>query len=118
MKESFQDILGMADVAGIMVFSINGELLYKEFSSPLPEEPEKKDWWGLFIASLNGIREADLVFERNRLYIRKTDLGYLMILMGIFAPVAMVRLNCDILLPSLKQPKAARGLGGLFKKKK
>jgi hypothetical protein len=38
--------------------------------------------------------------------------------MGLFAPVAMARLNCDILLPSLKPDMASKGIGRLFKHKK
>lgn len=111
MKKLFKDILDIGDVKGIMLFSFGGKLVYKEFLAPLTEEPESKEWWPLFITSLEGIREADLVYEKGRLYLRKTDIGYLLILMGIFAPIAMVRLNCDILLPSLKQKKFLKNYG-------
>jgi hypothetical protein len=117
MEESFKEILSIEDMKGIMLFSGEGKLLFKKFLDPPAEEPEKRDWWALFIASLNGIREADLVFERGRLYIRRTDLGYLLILMGVLAPVAMVRLHCDMVLPSLKRNENRKGLGRLFKKK-
>jgi hypothetical protein len=115
MENSFKEILNMEDVKAVLLFSMEGKLLFKHFHSPLSEEPEKKDWWGLFIASLNGIREAELVFEKSRLYIRMTDLGYLFILLEPFAPMAMVRLNCDMLLPSLKQKKPSKGIGRFFK---
>jgi hypothetical protein len=117
MKELFNDILSLDDVNGIMLFSFEGKLIFKEFLTPLPEEPECRDWWRIFIYSLNGAREVDLIFEKSRLYVRKTDLGYLMILMGVYAPTAMMRLNCDLLLPSLKQIKTTKGLGRLFRMK-
>jgi hypothetical protein len=113
MKELFRDILSIDDVKGVMLFSFKGELVFKEFLLPLSEEPETREWWPLFIDSLQGVREADI-----RLYIRKTDLGYLLILMGLFAPVAMMRLNCDILLPSLEKVGVTKGLVRFFKKKK
>ena len=116
MKELFKDILNMNDVNGVMLFSFTGELLFKEFVSPLSEEPEKKDWWRLFFLSLNKVNEAELVFEKSRLYIRKTELGFLMILMGYFAPVAMVRLSCDMLIPGLKQTSTTSGLKRFFMK--
>lgn len=116
MKDLFKEVLDMEEVKGVMLFSMDGKLLFKRFLTPLPEEPEKKDWWGLFVASLNEIKEADLVFERERLYIRRTDMGYLFILLDLFAPMAMVRLNCDMLLPSLKEKKTAKGLGRFFKR--
>lgn len=118
MKELFRDILSIDDVIGVMLFSFKGELIFKEFLSPLSEEPETREWWPLFIDSLQGVREADIVYENSRLYIRKTDLGYLLILMGLFAPVAMMRLNCDILLPTLEKVGVPKGLVRFFKKKK
>ena len=118
MKELFNDILKIEDVEGVMLFSFEGELIFKEFLSPLVDESENMDSLGLFINSLKGIRDADLVFEKARLYVRKTSSGYVMILMGVFAPIAMVRLNCDILLPSLKQAATTKGWRNFFKKKK
>jgi len=117
LKELFNDILIIEDVEGVMLFSFEGELIFKEFSSPLVDESENMDLWGVFIASLKGIREADLVFEKARLYVRKTSSGYVMILMGVFAPIAMVRLNCDIILPSLKKAATTKGWRNFFKKR-
>jgi len=118
IKDLFGDILGTEDVKGVMIFSFKGELVFKEFLTPMPEEPESREWWPLFVDSLRGIREADIVYEKCRLYIRKTNLGYLFILMGLFAPVAMMRLNCDILLPSLEKVRQSKGLAHFFRKKK
>jgi len=118
LKELFKDILSIEDVKGVMVFSFKGQLIFKEFLTPISQDPESREWWPLLIDSLRGIREADIVYEKNRLYIRKTEIGYLLILMGLFAPVAMMRLNCDILLPSLKQAGASKGLSHFFKKKR
>jgi len=117
MKKLFKDILNMEDINGIMLFSFKGELIFKLFLSPLAEEPENKDWWGLFIRSLNGIKEADLIFEKSKFYIRKTEIGYLIILMGIFVPTAMVRLNCDMVLPALKRMKISKRVKSIFKMK-
>ena len=117
MKKLFNDILNMEGVDGIMLFSFKGELIYKLFLSLLAEEPENKGWWGLFIRSLNGVREADLIFEKSKFYIRKTETGYLIILMGIFVPTAMVRLNCDMVLPALKGMKISKRGKSIFKKK-
>jgi len=111
----FPDILGMEGVKGLMMFSFTGDLIFKEFNQAIAEEPENRDW-SLFIEALAGMRETDLIFEKGRLYIRKTEIGYLVVLMGPFVPIAMMRLNCDILLPSLKPAKTAKGLRRFFKK--
>jgi hypothetical protein len=38
--------------------------------------------------------------------------------MDTFASIAMLRLNCDILLPALKKAAAGKGRISFFKKKK
>ena len=115
MRELFKDILNMEGVKGLMVFSFAGDPVYQEFKQAQPEGIESRDW-RLIIESLAGMRETDLIFKKGRLYIRRTDIGYLVVLMGLFVPIAMMRLQCDILLPSLKPAKAAKGIRRLFKK--
>lgn len=118
MKELFADIMKMKNVRGIIVFSFKGELLYKDFSPPPTVDPEKTEWWPLFIGSLNDVREADFVFEKNRIYIRRTEIGYLFFLVEAFSSIAMLRLNCDILLPSLKKLVEGKGRKSFSKKKR
>ena len=116
MRELFNDILQTNGVNGVMLFSFNGDLVFKKIRSSVKAEPEGRDW-SFFIESLEGMRETDLVFERGRIYIRKTQIGYIVILMALFVPIAMIRLNCDILLPSLKPPKTGKKFRKFFKKK-
>jgi hypothetical protein len=115
MRELFKDILNTEGVKGLMMFSFAGDPVYKAFNQAQPEGIESRDW-SLFIESLAGMRETDLIFKKGRLYIRRTDIGYLVVLMGLFVPIAMMRLQCDILLPSLKPAKTAKGIRRLFKK--
>lgn len=115
MRELFNDILNTDGVTGIMLFDINGDLLFKEFSMAVNGAPEQLDWRYL-LDSLEGMRETDLIFEKGRIYIRKTEIGYLMVLMALYVPIAMIRLNCDILLPSLQPSKSNRKFGRFFKK--
>jgi hypothetical protein len=104
MRKLFNDILSTEGVKGILLFSFSGELVFKD--------------WRFFIESLEGMRETDLVFEKGRIYIRRTEMGYLVILMALFVPIAMIRLNCDILLPLLRESKSGRKFGRFFKKNK
>ncbi|MBN1276173.1 MAG: hypothetical protein JXA35_01685 [Deltaproteobacteria bacterium] len=117
MKELFSDILGIEDVKGVILFSLDGKVLFSEFISSQYFNPEERDW-GPFIKILAGIREADFSFEKCRFYFRGTSSHFLMVIMDIFAPVSMVRLNCDLLLPSLNQTAKSKGLGQFFKRKK
>ena len=115
MRELFNDILSTDGVTGTMLFAFNGDLVFQEFSTALKDAPAQRDW-RLFIQSLEGMRETDLIFENGRIYIRKTAIGYAVILMTLFVPIAMIRLNCDILLAALQPAKPGRKLGRFFKK--
>jgi hypothetical protein len=117
MKDLFRGILDMEDVLGLMLFSFEGKLLFKAFPFPSTEDPETRDWWPLFTASLEGVKEADLLFDHRRLYIREMDMGYLMVLMGTLAPTAMLRLSCDMLLSKLKERRPSKGLMRIFRRR-
>lgn len=119
MEPNFDDILDLDDVKGILVLSRQGQPLYQRLAAGAFDhvDPASENW-APFLAALEGIREADFIFEKHRLYIRESAGGYILVLMGHFAPIAMVRLNCDIILPSLKQAHASKGLGRLFKRKR
>jgi hypothetical protein len=115
MQELFKDILNMEGVKGLMLLSFAGDLIFKSFNHGGPADTSDRNW-SLLIESLAGVREADLIFEKGRLYIRRNDSGYLVILIGPFVPIAMIRLQCDIALSSLTPAKKARGLRRFFKK--
>ena len=115
MRKLFNDIINTEGVKGIILFSYSGEVIFKEFTDEKDEELASQDL-KFFLESLDGVRETDLIFEKGRIYVRRTEIGYLVILMALFVPVAMVRLYCDILLPALKQTKPSRKFGKLFKK--
>ena len=117
MKDLFKDIIDIEDVRGIIFLSFDGKPVFREFVSHRPQEFNDKNW-PAFVQAFNGIHEAELVVENIRFYVRRTGSGYILIVMGRFALTAMVRLNCDILLPSLEQiKKKPKGLGRFFKKK-
>jgi hypothetical protein len=115
MKELFADILDTQGVKGVLLLSFQGEILYQESRVDGWPDLAEVDWKNI-LSTLDGTRETDLVFDQGRVYIRKTALGYLVIPMSDQDSVAMLRLNCDILLPSLKPAKGPRSLKRLFKK--
>jgi hypothetical protein len=112
MKEIFNDILAIEDVHGVVFTSFEGEILFTEPSV----ETERS--LPLFIRALGTIREVDLIFEKSRIYVRRTDTGYLVVLLGQFASGAMLRLHVDMVLPSLKEKGKGKGLRSLFKRNK
>jgi hypothetical protein len=118
MREAFEEILSTKDVEGVLLFSMDGGLLFKEFKGAGNPALESLTW-GPFQAPLQGVREADLVFDKKRVYYRKTAWGNLLVVMGWYAPIAMVRLSCDLLnAPPDKSEGESKGFRRFFKKKK
>jgi hypothetical protein len=114
MSALFDDLLAVEGVKGVMFFSSAGELLFEESGAGGMDKTAARDWQALLV-SLDVTREADLIFEMGRLYIRKADEGMLVVIMGRIAPAAMIRLNCDILISEFKSDKS---FGKLFAGKK
>jgi hypothetical protein len=115
MKKIFQEILSMEGVHGLVLLSLEGKVLFESLDDDrfLPEKSSLS--WKMIIDSLEEFREMNLVFEKGRFYIRKTESEYLLISMGSKVSVAMVKLNCDIIIPEIKNFKAGRGLKRFFK---
>ena len=119
MSALFDDLLAVAGVRGVMFFSSAGELLFKKSGAGGMGKAASRDWQALLI-SLDGAREADLIFEMGRIYIRKAEEGMLVVTMGRIAPAARIRLNCDVLLAELKNHMNSGALfeGAKLKRKK
>jgi hypothetical protein len=115
MQKLFDDILSIDGVKGAMVFSFKGDLIFKKFTNAVHRDPKDFDW-NRFVELLEGMRETELIFEKGRLYIRRSDVGYLVIVMGLFVPMAILRLHCDILLPSLVPDKSSKRWSRFFKR--
>jgi hypothetical protein len=116
MEEKFKDILNTDKVKGVILVSSEGDIIFEKFNMVQDRLPGNMDW-GLLVRILANVREADLIFESHRMYLRKTPVGHLFVLMGNYGPMAMVRLHCDLLLPNLEVKSAARGLMRFFRKK-
>lgn len=117
MKDLFKDILELDDVRGVILLSPTGGVVFKELPPSVVEESELRDVWPRLMELLKGVKEADIVYKEGRLYIRKAEAGLLLVLMGVLAPMAKVRLSCDILLPSLKEIARGKGVKDLLTKK-
>lgn len=115
MKEYFADILSLEGVHGVLFLSAEAEVLYAEFTSARYGMPNGYDWKAL-VSSVHHIREADIFYDKLRIYMRKTDSGHLLVIADTTASGAMLRLNCDIALPVLKDPGSRGGLKRFFQK--
>lgn len=120
MKDIFKDIITIEGVHGVIVIAGDGQVVASAFSSGYGDEQSRlgRFDWSSFVSELSEIHEAEFVFDSKRLYVRKARPGYVLVLLEDLAPVSMVRLNCEILLPSLDRIKPGRKFGQLFKRRK
>ena len=102
MKKFFSEITEMNGVCGLALIGGNGQLLYESLADGQSRPRRSQLWWKTLIESLGDFGEMNFVFDHGRCYLRKTDSGCLIIGMGLTASIAMVKLNCDILMPQLR----------------
>lgn len=115
MDKLFEDILNMDGVHGLVLLSEAGKVLFESLDNKrfLPEKSTLS--WKMIIDSLEEFNEMDLVFAEGRFYMIKTGSGFLLISMSLNVSTAMVKLNCDILIPELKKALTGRGFKRFFK---
>lgn len=117
MKENLKDILEIEQVLGIIYFSFEGNVLFQYYKQTASKGITGWDL-SLFAAALDKIQEAELVFENIMLYIIRGRNGFLLAVLKRFAPVALVRLNCNILLAAFdKESQKPKGLSRFLTKR-
>jgi len=100
MKTIFKDLLNLDDVQGIIFLSHRGKRLFSVYNGETSSDLKAFDW-SAFSNAFTCVREAELVFGNNRIFYRRAELGQVMIIMGWFATIAMIRLKCNELLPAI-----------------
>jgi len=115
MKKYFTDILSLAGVHGVLFLTADGDVQFAEFTEAASAPAGDLDWKAL-TSVIHRLRELDLLFEKRRIYIRRSDSGHLVVVADPSVSGAMLRLNCDIVLPSLKQAGSKGALKRFFKK--
>lgn len=114
MRERFRDLLEVPDVRGVTLFSPEGAVVFREWREPPPPGESPGAELSLLAGALAGYKEADVAFRHGWLCARETPAGLLAVVTGLGAPLPLVRLQLDLLLPSLLPPPKKRGLLGLF----
>jgi hypothetical protein len=109
-----KEIHELDHVLGCLLIADDGAIVHAHFSSPRETPLEDHDWASL-VKSLEAFQEIDILFDDMRMYFRKTTVGYLLILMEIYAVLSLIRLQCDVLIPKLNNQKV-KGLKRFFKK--
>ncbi len=115
MEEYFKEIIAINGVQGVILLDDAGKVVFESVAALRTGIKQRYTNWKKLLDTVGNIREADFVFDNGRVYLRKTENGYLLVSMQSFASIAMVKLNCDILLPQLKSDKS-KGLKALFRR--
>ncbi len=100
LKTIFKDLLNLDDVQGIVFLSHRGKRLLCEYKGETRKDLKEFDWTA-FTNAFKCVREAELAFGNNRIFYRRSELGQVIIIMGWFATIAMIRLKCNELLPAI-----------------
>lgn len=118
-KNLFNELFTIGDVEGVLFYSPEGVPKFSRFVQPtrgdLVSDVSEAVNWYLLSDTLGEANETELIFEKKRLYIKKTKIGYLFVIMGKLVTTAMVRLSCEIIIPDLEKRKKGRGLARFFR---
>jgi len=102
MKEYFQEILSISEVQWTIFLTPDGKPVFIEPSS---KELADASMWQRLLAEITPINEVDLIYGKKRVYIRNAGSGYIVVIMDRFSNSAMIKLQCDVIIPSLKKMK-------------
>ncbi|MGM0417520.1 MAG: hypothetical protein ACQEQS_02245 [Thermodesulfobacteriota bacterium] len=121
MKEIFNEINTIDSVKASFFFADDGTLIvyeagdYSDLTREMVEEFSSSLNWKAISKKFSDINETELLFSKYRVYMRKADNGFVVVLMGLMAPIEVVRLNIDLLMPDLDSLKKAKKIGRFFK---
>jgi len=116
MKDLFGDVLSVNGVVGAVLLSTEGKVIYDSLGDNSARPTQTYKNWKSLLDQLKDTQEADFVMENGRFYLRRIEDNCIVISMQPFTSIAMVKLNCDILIPQLKNTKSNKGLRSFFKR--
>lgn len=115
MEKFFNNILDVKSVIGVFFIPENGLSALSFLRDDRRDGNdsynfENADWKALAAVLGDGL-EAELVFEENRIYLRRNSNGFTVVVMEHGADVDLVRLGCEIaadLIDRMKKPNVFR----------
>ena len=118
MEKLFTELMQTVGISGVLVLTLNGKIIHQNYLDSELEEQLSAALLHQFVDTLGIVQEADIIFTRRRIYVRRIPVGFLLVLMLPNAPIAMVRLQIDTLIPQLEASTKAKGLKRFFKFRK
>lgn len=115
MKRLFAELMQTVGISGVVVLAFDGKIMHQNYLDDELGEHLKVALLRQFVDTLGIVQEADIIFARRRVYVRRLSSAFLLVLMLPNAPMAMVRLQVDTLIPQLESSFKGRGLIRFFK---
>jgi len=114
MRDQLERILNEDDIKGVVLLSTDGNVVFHEFLDGVRHNLREV---ALLATTpvLGKAKEVEVLYENDRIYMRMFPAGLVVVWMGAFARVAMIRLSCEVLVPSLGQALSSKGWRRLFK---
>ena len=117
MRDLLKEVLKFEGVRGALIFDSRGAVLYKDQVIDNFQDPRDLPWWPPFVESLKGFKGLEMVYDGGRIYIRAARDVYLLMLMESAVPMAMIRLNCDVLLHGQTTTTTKQKSKGFFRRR-
>jgi hypothetical protein len=114
MRDQLERILNEDDIKGVMLLSKDGEVLFHEFLDGVRRNLRELPLLAR-TPVVGKAKEVEVLYENDRIYIRMFPAGLIVVWMGAFARVAMIRLSCEVLVSSLGKTLSSTGWRRLFK---
>ena len=105
----------MDGVQGMVLLSGEREVLFESLDKTRFLPNKSTFSWKTILKPLDDIHEMDLVFEEGRFYMLKTEIGVFIICMNLSVSIAMIKLNCDIIIPEFKKLQSCKGMKKFFR---
>lgn len=115
MKAQFMDLLTLQGMKGVFLLSKDGKVLFKHAKAQETKALDEFDWSE--IANALGERiDLDILFDKVRVYLKRDAAYILVAILGMNTPIALTRMNSDIVLAELKNQarKGKKGFGKFF----
>lgn len=110
MPDPLAGLLAVEGVRGVLLYRPGGELLFRKVAVPV-NGGTPADWFALALA-LGNTREAEILFERGRVYVLRSASVVLLVLAGLFAPSAVIRMSSAVLSAEVERALAPKRRAG------
>jgi len=94
MNDHFERIMAIDDVQGVVWLDGAGSM-QDSASNIAPRQPYARWPWRELAAVWKDIGDAEFVYEKIRIYIRRINSGYVVVILGRRAQMSMIRLACE-----------------------